>query len=199
MLIQASPVPLPLDEFPEAVAALFDKPVVAIHPGAGNITKQWPEEHFSALIDLLIEKNDVNILLVGGPDEVEIADALMEAVLHPEAVASMAGQTSLVMLPRVLAACVLYIGNDSGPKHIAAAMGLPTIGIHSGVVDATEWGPVGRRAVAMQRNMTCSPCYLAVAADCPRGLACLNLLEPGDVHRLAETMLARPFGETGTC
>ena len=56
---------------------LFAKPVVAIHPGAGNVTKQWPKEHFSALIDLLIEKNDVNVLLVGGPDEVDVADGLL--------------------------------------------------------------------------------------------------------------------------
>ena len=56
---------------------LFVKPVVAIHPGAGNITKQWPEEHFSALIDLLIERNNVNIMLIGGPDEVDVADALV--------------------------------------------------------------------------------------------------------------------------
>ena len=191
-LMRPSPEPTAVEDLPEHIRPLFDKPVVAIHPGAGNITKQWPEEHFSALIDLLVERNDVNVLLVGGPDEVEIADALMQTVLHPEALASMAGQTSLVALPKLLAACVLYIGKDSGPKHIAAAMGLPTIGIHSGVVDAAEWGPVGDRAVAMRRNMTCSPCYLAVAADCPRGLACLRGLEATHVHNLAETMLARP-------
>jgi ADP-heptose:LPS heptosyltransferase/GT2 family glycosyltransferase len=185
--------PTPLDQLPQHVQALFAKPVVAIHPGAGNTTKQWPEEHFAALIDLLVERNDVNVLLVGGPDELEIADSLMESVLHPYAVASMAGQTSLAMLPRLLATCVLYIGNDSGPKHIAAAMGLPTIGIHSGVVDATEWGPVGDRAVAVRRNMTCSPCYLAVASDCPRALACLRGLEVVHVHSLAETLLVRPI------
>ena len=185
--------PTPMAELPAHVQRLFRKAVVAIHPGAGNATKQWPVTHFSALIDLLVERNDVNILLVGGPNEVEIADTLMESVLYPDAVASMAGQTSLDVLPRLLAACALYIGNDSGPKHIAAAMGMPTIGIHSGVVDATEWGPVGERAVAVRRNMTCSPCYLAVAADCPRGLACLSGLEATHVHNIAETMLARPI------
>ena len=193
-LMSPGPEPIPLDQLPARVRALFAKPVVAIHPGAGNTTKQWPEEHFSALIDLLVERNDVNILLVGGADEVEIADSLMERGLRPNAVASMAGQTSLVVLPRLLATCVLYIGNDSGPKHIAAAMGLPTIGIHSGVVDATEWGPIGERAVAVRRAMTCSPCYLAVAADCPRALACLRGLEVTHVHNLAEAMLGRPVG-----
>lgn len=193
LLMHPTPEPPPIEELPEAIRPLFDKPVVAIHPGAGNITKQWPEEHFSALIDLLIERNGVNVLLVGGPDEAELAETLIASVLNPNAVASMAGKTSLSELPRLLAACTLYIGNDSGPKHIAAALGVATIGIHSGVVDATEWGPVGPRAVALRRNMTCSPCYLANADDCPRGLACLRFLEPSLVQRTAEMLLARPL------
>jgi ADP-heptose:LPS heptosyltransferase/GT2 family glycosyltransferase len=175
----------------EPVRALFGKPVVAIHPGAGNITKQWPPDHFVALIDLLTERDAVNVLLIGGPDEQELAETILADVQRGDRVASVAGQTSLVELPRILAACTLYIGNDSGPKHIAAALGVHTIGIHSGVVDAIEWGPVGRRAVALRRNMSCSPCYLARAEDCPRDLACLRQLEPSIVHQTAELLLAR--------
>jgi ADP-heptose:LPS heptosyltransferase len=89
--------------------------------------------------------------------------------------------------------CALYIGNDSGPKHIAAAIGIPTLGIHSGVVDPVEWGPIGPSAVALRRNMNCSPCYLANAEDCPRSLACLRLLEPNLVYEAADLMLKRPM------
>ena len=195
-VIRGSIDPVSVNELPEPIRALFVRPVVAVHPGAGNITKQWPVEHFAALIDLLIERNGVNVLLIGGPDEVEIADSVMRSVLHQGAVASMTGQTSLVMLPRVLAACVLYIGNDSGPKHIAAAMGMPTIGIHSGVVDTAEWGPVGARAVAVRRNMTCSPCYLEDATDCPRNLACLRGLDVTHVYNLAEVLLGRTIAKS---
>ena len=178
-----------LADLPPAVKALFDRPVVAIHPGAGNITKQWPEAHFAALIDLLIERNAVNVLLVGGPDDVGIADGLLRTVLRRQNVASMAGKTTLAELSRLFKICSLYIGNDSGPKHIAAGVGIPTIGIHSGVVDPLEWGPIGPKAVALRRNMTCSPCYLANAEDCPRSLACLRLLEPGVVYETADMML----------
>src|SRR6202034_81672 len=111
---------------------------------------------------------------------------------RPDAVASMVGATPLADLPRLLKNCVLYIGNDSGPKHIAAAVGIPTVGIHSGVVDPVEWGPIGPNAVALRRNMTCSPCYLAKAEDCPRQLACLRHLEPSVVHHTASMLLARP-------
>jgi ADP-heptose:LPS heptosyltransferase/GT2 family glycosyltransferase len=192
VMMQPGPAALPLTGLPHDVQALFVKPVVAIHPGAGNVTKQWPEEHFSALIDLLIERNGVNIMLVGGPDEVEVAESLRKNVLHPDAVASMAGKTSLADLPGLLKNCVLYIGNDSGPKHIAAAVGIPTVGIHSGVVDPVEWGPIGPSAVALRRNMTCSPCYLANAEDCPRMLACLRFFEPNMVYETAVMLLKRP-------
>ena len=104
----------------------------------------------------------------------------------------MAGRTSLADLPRLLRNCVLYIGNDSGPKHIAAAVGIPTVGIHSGVVDPVEWGPIGPNAVALRRNMACSPCYLANAEDCPRSLACLRLFEPNMVYETADLLLKRP-------
>jgi ADP-heptose:LPS heptosyltransferase/GT2 family glycosyltransferase len=191
-LIQPSPPRAAIQDLPEAIRPLFDRPVVAVHAGAGNITKQWPEEHFTALIDLLLERDGVNVMLVGGPDDEAVSESIMANVLQPDRVASMAGKTKLAALPHLLSACVLYIGNDSGPKHISAAMGVPTIGIHSGVVDAIEWGPMGERSVALRRNMTCSPCYLANAADCPRNLACLKLLEPALVHQTAQMLLARP-------
>ncbi len=189
LLMQPTPQPLPLDILPPDVQALFSRPVIAVHPGAGNITKQWPTEHFSALMDLMIDRHNVNVMLIGGPDELTVVDELLSRTLYPNSVGSMAGKTSLADLPRLLLRCALYIGNDSGPKHIAAAVGIPTIGVHSGVVDPVEWGPIGPRAVALRRNMTCSPCYLANAEDCPRSLACLRLLEPNLVYEAARMLL----------
>ena len=182
-----------LPEFlPDDARALFDKPVVAVHPGVGNAMRQWPAEHFASLIDLLVEKNAVNAVLIGGAEEAELAEEVLARVANRDAVVSLVGKTPLRQLPDLLRACALYVGNNSGPKHIAAALGVPTIGIHSGVVDAIEWGPIGRRAVALRRNMTCSPCYLARLEDCPRGFACMRGLEPGAVQEVSEILLARP-------
>jgi ADP-heptose:LPS heptosyltransferase len=174
------------------VRALFEKPVVAIHPGVGNVMRQWPVGHFAALIDLLVEQNAVSVVLIGGKEESDLANQVLSQVINRSAVRSLVGKTSLRDLPTLLQACVLYVGNNSGPKHIAAALGVPTIGIHSGVVDATEWGPIGRRAVALRRDMTCSPCYLAKVEDCPRDLACLRGLEPTLVQEVSAMLLARP-------
>jgi ADP-heptose:LPS heptosyltransferase/GT2 family glycosyltransferase len=180
------------DFLPPEARALFVKPVVAVHPGVGNVMRQWPAEHFAALIDLMMEKNGVNIVLIGGNEEAELADEVLAQVLRRECIVSLVGKTSLRQLPELLRACAIYIGNNSGPKHIAAALGVPTIGLHSGVVDAIEWGPIGQRAIALRRNMTCSPCYLARLEDCPRNFACMRGLEPTSVQEVAEFFLARP-------
>jgi len=89
----------------------------------------------------------------------------------------------------VLRACDLYVGNDSGPKHLAASLGVPTIGVHAGSVDTVEWGPMGPLAVAIRRDVTCSPCYIARASDCHRGLACLHGIQVSDVYRVCRRML----------
>lgn len=195
-LFDPRPPAMTVDELPAHARHIFDRPVAIVHPGAGNITKQWPEAHVAALIDLLIERSGVSVLMVGGKDEAETATAIMDAVARPDRVASVAGDLPLRDLPRLLAMGALFIGNDSGPKHIAAGMGVPTIGVHSGVIDPGEWAPMGERTVAMHRNMSCSPCYLSRADDCPRGLACIKMLEPAHVHRMAEMFLARTVAAT---
>jgi hypothetical protein len=73
---------------------------------------------------------------------------------------------------------------------MAAALGVPTIGIHSGSVDAGEWGPMGEQTLTMRRDMTCGPCYIAYAEDCPRSMACLHGIAVGDVFRACQRMLA---------
>ena len=191
-LFEPGPVPMTAQELPEHVRDLFGRPVVAIHPGSGNVMRQWPEKHIPPLIDLMIEQNDVSVLLVGGRDDEEKAASIVRQVARPDRVASVAGMVPLRELPRLLAACALFIGGNSGPKHIAAASGVPTIGIHSGVVDPGEWGPMGERSVALYRDMSCAPCFLAKPEHCPRGLACVEMLDPALVHRTAQMFLARP-------
>ena len=87
-------------------------------------------------------------------------------VIRPLAAAA-AELTELADTPTLMRAMRLFIGNNSGPHHIAAALGVPTVGVHSGVVSAREWGPMGPMAVAVQREMSCGPCYLEKASDRP--------------------------------
>ena len=136
-------------------------------------------------------ESGVKVVLIGGPDKRELAASVLRQVKHRSAVVSLAGRTAMKDLPLLLKACALYVGNNSGPKHLAASLGVPTIGIHSGVVDAVEWGPLGERAMALQRDMQCRPCYLMKVEDCPRDMACMKQLTPAIVHLSCETMLGR--------
>ena len=162
-------------------AAFRKRPLVCVHPGVGNVVRQWPAAHFAGLIDLLRAECGVHVVLVGTAEEAPIAEEVQRLVVAKSAVESLVGRVKLGELAEVMRACVLFVGNNSGPKHLAASLGVPTVGIHSGVVDATEWAPLGPDALALRRHMVCGPCYLEFASECPRGLACLTAIRPRDV------------------
>jgi ADP-heptose:LPS heptosyltransferase len=169
---------------------LFAKPVVCIHPASGNPVRQWPEAHFAELVGMILREFDVNVCLIGGFDE-ELAIRRIWHMndSHP-AIHPLAGILQLRDLPHLLSRCALFVGNNSGPQHIAAGLSVPTIGVHSGVVDAIEWAPVGAASLAIRRNMSCSPCYLALPEYCPRDLACVKTLWPRAVFELCRQLLA---------
>ncbi len=151
---------------------------IAIHPAAGTDIKHWPPAHFATLIEQIAQTTDAAFILLGTQADAPIAEAITAALNPAIRLTSAVGLTDLPMLARVIAACDLLIGNDSGPHHLAASLGVPTLGLHSGVVDANEWSPRGPEAVALRRRMRCSPCYLAEKNDCPRSVVCLNELTP---------------------
>ncbi|MBG9388178.1 glycosyltransferase family 9 protein [Caenimonas aquaedulcis] len=185
---EASLGPLPAN-VPEEI---YRRPVVCIHPAAGSPMRQWPAAHFSRLVDLLVRALPVNVVLVGGPDEVDLAGEVLAGVTDRKRVWSLVGKTKLSEMPAVLQRCALFIGNNSGPQHLAAALGVPTVAIHSAVIDSREWGPIGTRAIALRRDMHCGPCYLATPGDCFRGLACLTQITPRSVFERCREFLRIP-------
>ena len=169
--------------------ALLSRRLICMHLGAGAENKRWPAASFAGLADLLVASEDANIVVIGGPDEAELFAEMSRSVRHQDRLFSVAGKLSLRHLPLLLRCADLYVGNDSGPKHMASALGVATIGIHSGSVDAVEWGPMGPAAFGVRRVTTCSPCYLAKAADCPRNLLCLHGIRVADVYQACRRMM----------
>jgi ADP-heptose:LPS heptosyltransferase/GT2 family glycosyltransferase len=164
-------------------------PLVCVHPGAGNDMKQWPPGYFAAVIDRLVETDGAHVVLVGAAGEEEVAAEILSRLQSGEAVTSLVGKVSLAELPGVLAGASLFLGNDSGPKHLAAGLGVPTVGIHAGTVDVREWGPVGANAIAVAREVVCSPCYLSSPEDCRRNLVCIRELAPSAVYDACKRLL----------
>jgi ADP-heptose:LPS heptosyltransferase len=163
--------------------------LVCLHPTAGNDMKQWPVAYFAAVADRLVENNNARIIVIGGPGEEIVGAELLRQMRHADAAVSLIGQIPLGDLPAVLTRCSLFLGNDSGPKHIAAGVGVPTVAVHSGSVDVHEWGPIGPQAMAVVRDVSCAPCYLAKPEDCRRALACLRQLSPDAVYAACTRLL----------
>ncbi len=184
----ASPASVP------ALAALpagfLEKPLVCVHPGVGNAVRQWPAAHYASLVDLLTQECGLHAVLIGGGDEAPIAEEILRLLTARHAAESLAGRVKLDSLGAVMQASVLFVGNNSGPKHLAAALGVPTLGIHSAVVDAVEWGPLGAASFALRRDMVCGPCYLEFASDCPRGMACLTGITPRQAYAACLRLMA---------
>ncbi len=174
---------------PSARRRLADRPLVCVHAAAGSEMRQWPLRHFTALIDLLLDHEDCHVALIGGADESDVGRALRRGSRRGADVVDLTGALPLEDLMQLLATTAVFVGNNSGPQHLAAGLGVSTIGIHSGVVDAREWGPLGPRAVALRRDMSCSPCYIEHAKDCPRQLACLEQLPVAAVYSQCRQML----------
>ena len=170
---------------------LGQKPFVCVHPASGSVMRQWPPERFAELVDMLLQQG-LAVALVGGPADRELADRVLKAVVRRREVADLVGKLSLQQLPDLLKATVLFVGNNSGPQHVAASLGVPTVGVHSGVVDAVEWAPLGANALAVRRRMSCSPCYLERREDCQRGVACLTGLTAAEVYGVCVGLLTGP-------
>ena len=197
-LIADLPTEQPLSACLELLENL-DRPLVCVHPAAGDEIRRWPAAYFAELIDMLVERDGVHVAIVGVAGDSEIAMGVLRTVRHRSQVSNLAGMIEFHDLVALLSASALFVGNNSGPKHLAAGLGIPTVGIHSGNVDPREWGPSGRRAVAVWRHVHCSPCHFSKPEQCDRNLACLTGLRPVDVYPTCKRALAIQFGRSPTC
>ncbi|MDY0093372.1 MAG: glycosyltransferase family 9 protein [Candidatus Vecturithrix sp.] len=115
---------------------------VAIHPGSGSSSKNWPIEHFVELCLRLVQAFSLNISLVVGPAEQTLLQKI-SCNLFSISPLKILAQLPLPELARELQSCALYIGNDSGISHLAAALNIPTIAIFR-TSNPAIWRPVGK-------------------------------------------------------
>jgi lipopolysaccharide heptosyltransferase II len=134
-----------------------DVPLVCIHPGAGAPVKLWRNEGWAQVADALVEGYGAKVVLTGSSSEVPLVQAIAERMASQPLVA--AGQTTLGQLAALLAHCRLVLGVDSGPLHLAVAVGTPTVHLY-GPVDSRTFGPWGdpARHIVLTSGMDCIPC-----------------------------------------
>ncbi len=142
---------------------------IAIAPGAAyGSAKCWEPERYAALADQLIAAFDADVILFGAPQEKEIAARIAQAMkCRP---LNLAGSTAIGDLPALLAACRLFVGNDSGAMHVGGAVGVPVVGIF-GPTDPGGTSPVTPGFTLIQEPVSCSPCFLR---RCPIDHRCMT-------------------------
>ena len=117
--------------------------------------KQWPEDRYAALADWLVERYRARVLIFGGPGD-QVLGRRIAAVMHHEAI-NLAGSTDLAEAMALIAALSLFITNDSGLMHTAAALNVPLVAVF-GSTDPVATGPLGSLSRVVRTDVPCSPC-----------------------------------------
>lgn len=165
----------------------FGASLIAIQPGAGGGAKLWLAHRWAVVADALAA--DAFVVLTGGPDERELLQSIADRMAQPPLIIS--GEATLGQLAALFSRCVLVLGVDSGPLHLAVAAGAPTLALF-GPGDWQRFGPWGdpQRQRVVRSGLWCSPCGVLTA--CPRGTApseCMALIPTQTVLAEAAHML----------
>lgn len=181
--------PLYEQDHAEATALLralprAERPWIALHTGARPSARRWPAEYFARVGDTLARTCQAQILLTGSQGEEETV-ATVAALMQTHPI-SLVGQTSLGALGALLSKLDLFITNDTGPAHIAYAVGCPSITLF-GPADYHRWQPLDQeKHKLVRRPVVCSPCSYW---SCPIDHRCMRWLDPARVFDLAERQL----------
>ena len=163
------------------------RPLIGLNPGAGTAAKKWPAARFATVARELQRKHNASLIITGGPADRSIAEKISGSLEKPAVIT--AGRTNLRQLAAILARLNLYISNDSGPMHIAAAVGTPVIDLHSGTDYPSSWRPWGPQHIVLTHASDCPkfPCRLTVCDTFQHG--CLEKISTHDVLAAAEKYL----------
>lgn len=162
-------------------------PRCALAPGAAfGTAKRWPAPRYAKLALRLRTEWDAEVVLFGSSADREAAGAIVAAT--GEKIINLAGQTSAAELPAYLAACDVFIGNDSGASYVAAAVGLPVVAIYGPMPSEIAY-PITPRLEIVRHPVSCSPCLLR---DCPVDHRCMTRIEVDDVLNVARNWLDHP-------
>ena len=147
------------------------RPLVAMCPGSKQPAKRWPLERYAALGARLIRDGGVDVVIIGGPDEAHAADQVARD-WPAGRWAVVAGALSVLESAEVLRRASLYVGNDTGAMHLAAAVGTPCVAIFAAREPGRSWHPYGDAHVVLRRDdVPCANCYLTTCTV--DGVPCL--------------------------
>jgi heptosyltransferase I len=167
---------IPVPELPVHYSAFkVQDSFIAVIPGARWPTKRWAVERFAALAERLLQEGHT-LLLLGSPDEKSLCDALQQEIEHRTSntanLHNLAGQSPIPTLIALLARARLVIANDTGPLHMAGALGRPVVALY-GPTSPAFVGPYGQLGNVLRHDVPCHPCRLRTCDhhSCMQGLS----------------------------
>jgi lipopolysaccharide heptosyltransferase II len=161
----------------------LERRYIVVHPGASAPSRRYPEEHYAAVIDALAAPPDAQLVFTGTAAERELIRAIRDRARGPTV--SLAGDLSLGELAAVIAAAALLVANNTGPVHIAAALGTPVVDIYA--LTNPQHAPWQVPSRVLYHDVPCRFCYRSV---CPQTHHhCLRLLAPERVVEAAHELL----------
>lgn len=161
-------------------------PRVVIHVGAGTAAKTYPAERWREVIGRLIVERNAQVVLVGSPADRATAGRILEHRTWPR-VADWTGTLRLAETAALIEQADLFVGADSGPAHLAAAVNTPAVVLFSGTNRIGQWCPWGPAVTVVHSPVACSPCHRHVCplADHP----CMRNIRPDEIVRAAAAFL----------
>jgi heptosyltransferase II len=158
---------------------------VAVAAGASyGSAKCWAPERFAKVLNEICGNDGIDVILFGTDAEAQVSETIKSGLRRPPI--DLTGKTRIADLPALLSQCHLFLGNDSGAMHVAAAVGLPLVAVF-GPTDPEGTAPVTPRASILQQKPYCSPCFLR---HCPTDHRCMNAVTVELVERAVRTRLA---------
>lgn len=165
--------------------ALAGKPLAVLCPGSVNSrAKRWPPERYAELADRLAESG-MNVVLIGSPAELNVSTEVSGRARHQPIV--LTGKTTVAEAVAIISIADVLITNDTGPAHIGAALGTPTLVIFGPTNPLTTY-PLSPSAAIIRAPPDCAPCMLR---DCPIDHRCMTAIAPQEVFDRAMAMLAK--------
>lgn len=159
---------------------------IALAPGAAyGSAKCWPTDRYAALASRLASEFTADVIIFGSPGEREVAERIASQMRNRPVM--LAGKTPIGDLPALFSRCQLFIGNDSGAMHVAAAVALPVVGIF-GPTDPFGTRPATPQFSLVQEKVSCSPCFLR---HCPVDHRCMQRVSVDQAYEAAQAWVAQ--------
>lgn len=163
-----------------------EKPIICIHPGAGRVFREWFSEGFTEIANWLVSQG-FQIVFIGSRSDLEKIHQIRALTKH--LTYNLAGKISLGELIALFEISVLYIGNDSGPLHLASAIGtIPVVGFFFRPGADKSWYPLSEQSVVLKGDINCVTCK---GNDCQYEFECTKALSADDVKSAVEQLIIK--------